>query len=1854
MKNYVFKSLLVSILVLGFFLSHGPLFTKLAFCKDAPTRDMPELPKVSPEPTSQPPHLNKPIDPNFDAAYLLDWTDADCAEAYKLEEADNPQFSNPVSYSSSASQFFVDKGTTGTYYYRVKAVLPASKGITKGENFLQKIFSWLKQYFSANQAYAGTTCDTIATTGWSNTETIDIVEPISFIDAIVYTADTEIPLQDAVVTSPDFPGSATSDIDGKFSFSFQTLFPESGKLTVTIDITKGDFTSAQRTVEVVASRHSAVASIYLTPLDPVVTTIPPEGGTHINSTGEIELIFPEGAVEEPTDINTTQYQKGKTLPDELPETSFFTYALNLETETTITRRKVTTFQQPVTMRVANTLGFAPGTPVPGGVYNEETHQWEDTGLMGYVSTDGAWLEFEITSFSSWDLNLPVRRRTRTRRTVVRKNAVKETVKKDEEAEDPGVSVRSGALNIEHTLPAIKRLGKESSLVFNYNSNTASPSEFISIETNLDTGTTDIPYTSTFSVDFAGKIAQATYQGVEGDVRYAYLFDGKTPAGEYLSTGSYPYTIKISNDYADLTYWTTDSFAGDPIADTGIPAIEPVPITSDIDRRLIINNQRNSPFGTGWTLKGLDRLYHDPDGDMLLMKGDGSSAVFMNAAFIYVTNELWDVSVINAKTNSLIDEVLLNEASYDIAITPDGTRAYLIAAEATSAYLSVIDTSINEVIDKILIDIPGDPWGSISITPDGKYAYVSGFSPGIIIFDIQKGSPTYHTVVDTITTPDYVLDMKFNSNGTFCYATCPDSDLFIVIDTNTKQVVDELELPMFSGPFGLALSPSEKSAYVVENYAGTVDVIDIDPLNPSYLTVLDTVTIGGEPGDIAIQKNGYFGYVTNMISRTISVIDIRTNEIVKTIDEGGMASFILALSQDDDSLYVLEGPIITMSTEGPLTTNSNEDSNQVAIINTSSNEIVERIPLSGAIQGIAITPTNIFRSPEGDYSVLRENNDNTFTRRLKDDTKVNFNAHGLQASIVDRNGNSTAYLYIDANSDGITEELSRITLPKGGKYQLSYTPQGKLESITDPAARITQFTIDENNDLIEIINPDTTTKSFIYTDHLLTSETNERSYTTSYEYDDYGRVERMLFPNTPQETIQFFPSDVQGLINDLPAGVGTPDNPAPVVRPQDIVETIIDGKDYSIVSQTSKFGAYSQITDALDQTTTIERDGNNNPTKITRPNTSTVTMSYDGRGNLLTSTEDSISATTAFTYEPDFNQITSITDPENNTTNIDYDENGNPIQIADAQANITKMEYDSRGLVTKIISGFATAVENQTTFTYYTDTYNLKTITDPIGKTTTFTYDNAGNILTIQDAENNTTAFEYDDMNRLTKVTDPETNITQYQYDAAGNLKKIIDANLKETTFTYDEINQLKTITNALGKTKAFSYDLNRNLETTTDFNADTITFAYDDINRLTNKSGTGLNVTYDYDSVNNLTSLTTPDSSLSLTYDLASRIEASTTLDLGHQPGTIISYAYDKNSNRLTLTDPESIVTKYVYDSLNRLIDITDALDQNLAHFNYDELSRRTGLDLANGTSSSYAYDLASRLVSLDSYSYTYDNAGNRLTMTDNDGTHNYTYDDIYRLTNAAHPQPENPAENYAYDSVGNRNPASYTYNDANRLLEDDEYTYTYDDNGNLISKTNKSTLETTSYIYNLGNQLISIDFPNSTSVQYTYDGLGRRIEKNVNGTITRYIYDNEDIIAEYDGTNTLQAKYLHGPGIDEPLNIERGGQTYWYHVDGLGSITALTDDTGTVVQTYLYDSFGNIKAETGSLINPYTYTGRELDPESGLYYYRARYYDASIGRFLQEDQLFGLAKLPQTFNGYLYSLNNPLIFIDPFGLQRR
>lgn len=257
-----------------------------------------------------------------------------------------------------------------------------------------------------------------------------------------------------------------------------------------------------------------------------------------------------------------------------------------------------------------------------------------------------------------------------------------------------------------------------------------------------------------------------------------------------------------------------------------------------------------------------------------------------------------------------------------------------------------------------------------------------------------------------------------------------------------------------------------------------------------------------------------------------------------------------------------------------------------------------------------------------------------------------------------------------------------------------------------------------------------------------------------------------------------------------------------------------------------------------------------------------------------------------------------------------------------------------------------------------------------------------------------------------------------------------------------------------------------------------------------------------------------------------------------------------------------------------------------------------------------------------------------------------YQYDNLYQLTYVDYNDGNDAL--YGYDKLGNRtsvkingSSTSYDVNILNQYTAVGGEIYDYDKNGNLTD-INNGQFE---YVYDCENRLIEAK-ENSVSVAtYKYDFSGRRVNKTTGGTTTSYAYTGDQIIAEYED-GTLVRKFIYGPGIDEPICMITASETYYYHFDGLGSVVALSDEVGDSVERYSYDVYGEPNI-TSSIGNPFFFTARELDIETGNYYYRARYYRPQIGRFLQTDPIGYTASL----NLYAYVGNNPVMHIDPLGL---
>ncbi|MBI2354624.1 MAG: RHS repeat protein [Deltaproteobacteria bacterium] len=871
------------------------------------------------------------------------------------------------------------------------------------------------------------------------------------------------------------------------------------------------------------------------------------------------------------------------------------------------------------------------------------------------------------------------------------------------------------------------------------------------------------------------------------------------------------------------------------------------------------------------------------------------------------------------------------------------------------------------------------------------------------------------------------------------------------------------------------------------------------------------------------------------------------------------------------------------------------------------------------------------------------------------------AEGKIVSITDRNGNTVTFAYNNGN-------LATVTDPAGRVVSLAYDAANHLTSVTDPAGNSYSFSVVDNT-LASVIQPDGGQWRYSYDSNAyMLTKADPVGNVTSYAYDDRRRVVSSTDPEGRTRNIAY-------------------PQTSDTVKSTTFTEK--DGGVWSYSYDTQK-GYLLSKTDPQGGVTSYAYDAAGNRTSTTNPDGTTTTSTYDAAGN-MTSTTDALGQTTSYSYNA-FGQVTGITDAHGGTTAYTYDAKGNMTSVSDPAGVTTTYAFDAKGNVANVTN----AAGQATSFTYDAKG-NLAAVTDPIGATTSYAYDAAGNVISITDSKGAVTQFVYDARNRLIKTIDPQGNITSYTYDANGNKLSETDANGNTTTFEYNSRNQLiKTIdalgsattyayggsacpscgsgadkltaitdangnitsylydqlgrsvkeADPLGNSIAYAYDARNNPVSKTDANGNTINYSYDANGRLLKKSyPDSTEETFTYDAKGNLLTATNKNISYTFAYDAAGRM-----LSAADSTGKVISYEYDLLGNKTKMISPEGKSISYTYDKANRLSSI---INGGTFTFGYDTKGQRSSLSYPNGDTATYVYDKQGRLTSLvrknaagtviSSNSYTLDKVGNRQTNTSQDRTSSYSYDAIYRLTQALTNTPgystntkatkgtanavEQQREFFTYDPVGNRLTSaknrSYSYGPANQLVSENGTTYSYDKNGNLVQKATSDGI--TIFAWDFDNRLVKVT-TSSSAVEYAYDPFGRRIEKKVTEsgttTTTRFFYDGQAILFNYDEAGAIGNSYIHGPNIDEPLAVTAGKDKYYYHADGLGSIIALTDAAGKVVQNYEYDSFGNLKDQKNRVKQPFTYTGREWDKETGLYYYRARYYDPMDGRLVSRDPI--------------------------------
>jgi RHS repeat-associated protein len=276
--------------------------------------------------------------------------------------------------------------------------------------------------------------------------------------------------------------------------------------------------------------------------------------------------------------------------------------------------------------------------------------------------------------------------------------------------------------------------------------------------------------------------------------------------------------------------------------------------------------------------------------------------------------------------------------------------------------------------------------------------------------------------------------------------------------------------------------------------------------------------------------------------------------------------------------------------------------------------------------------------------------------------------------------------------------------------------------------------------------------------------------------------------------------------------------------------------------------------------------------------------------------------------------------------------------------------------------------------------------------------------------------------------------------------------------------------------------------------------------------------------------------------------------------------------------------------------------------------------------------------------------------ITNADGTFiNYDYTNNDELKVADYSPTNRIDEVYTYDANGNRTNAGYVTGGNNQLSADAKYDYTYDDEGNLKTRRDRSTNITRTFNWDYRNRLVSVVEGGVTIAAYTYDANNERISKTIGGVTTRYVYDKSNVALEFTGAATTPSvRYFYGTRVDQILAQDKGnGNVSWDLTDQLGSVRALVGNDGTLRNRFEYDAFGNVVSTMAGATDDsrYRYTGREFDAETGLNYYRARYFDSFSGRFIGQDPIGFDAG---DGNLYRYVGNSSINATDPSGLESR
>ncbi len=675
------------------------------------------------------------------------------------------------------------------------------------------------------------------------------------------------------------------------------------------------------------------------------------------------------------------------------------------------------------------------------------------------------------------------------------------------------------------------------------------------------------------------------------------------------------------------------------------------------------------------------------------------------------------------------------------------------------------------------------------------------------------------------------------------------------------------------------------------------------------------------------------------------------------------------------------------------------------------------------------------------------------------------------------------------------------------------------------------------------------------------------------------------------------------------------------------------------------GTLASLTDAAGQVTAYEYDALRRLVRVRLPDGASLGYAYDARDRLVTLTDeggqtwrsgydpngnltsltDPLGAVTRFAYDA-MDRVEEVTGPEGGRDRLAFSERGHVRTWTLPAGGTVGYEYDARGRLTAIVG------PDGRRFTRQRDAEGVMTAaTDPLGSTRRYESDRLGRLTRLTGRDGHAVELGYDRLGRLVSATDALGQTTTRTYDARGLLAGIsVGTGALATRYERDAAGRLAAIVDPAGQRWERTYDAQGRLGGARDPLGRAIGYAHDARGRIAAidlPGGLG-RVALAHDATGRLVSRRDPDGSeRRYEYDAAGRLVRADGLALRYDAGgrlvesNGLALAHDAAGNLTRLTLAPGKTVDYGYDRAGRLTEVRDWLGGQTT-FAYDAAGRLVRLTRPNGVTTNFAHDPEGRLVGIE-----HGRLG-QVTLT-RDAAGRVTAADRKLPLAAAAPAGQ---RRLAFDAAAQV--AGFSYDALGRLTKDDRRSYEWDAASRLVR-------------YTEGGRPVS----------FTYDALGQRLARRGDGAAREYAWNYGfalPAIAVEREAGADRAYYVHAPDGTLLYRVDaRDGSRRFHHFDEIGNATFLTDDRGGVTAAYAYTAYGALLGARDDPDNPFTWGGQRgvvREGLGGLYYLRARWYDAASGRFLSRDPRPGFG--PRTVNPYQYARGNPLHYVDPTGSQ--